>query len=132
MHKTLLTPIISLVLASACSKTVLDTTQLESKPAAAPKSVETGELTVAAFEGDISKVKELLMSGAYINENIGDSNNQITPLLAALINNQDQVVQLLIDRGASTSPSFRYFNASDLALYLNKHETRKIIIRGEQ
>jgi ankyrin repeat protein len=100
-----------------CSKTVVNAEKI------APKTPQSGELTVAAYEGDIEKVRSLLAAGAYINENIGTDENQVTPLIAALSNKQTIMAEFLLERGAATHSSYMFFSASDFARYQNQYET---------
>ncbi len=118
--------IIALTALVSCSKTVLDTTKLEIP---APP---VGSLTVAAFEGDVRLVSELLQKGAYIDENIGDETNQITPLMAAIANKQDEVAKLLVEKGATLYPTYNLFNATDLARYQNQFEVLRSMNRGQK
>ncbi len=122
---------LSVIILSACSKTVFkvdkSATPTETDTAAIGTATKQapalGELTVAAFEGDLEKVRTLLSAGAYINENIGTEADQVTPLIAAIANKQNNVADFLVDRGAAKHPSYMHFNSADLSRYQNQFET---------
>jgi hypothetical protein len=98
---------LSLASLASCTKFV---------PKSELKLAAHGQLTKAATEGNLALVNETLLNGAYINENLGDADKQITPLLAAIAHGQWDVVDLLLERGASVDSIYSTYTARDIML----------------
>lgn len=92
------------------------------------KATSPGQLTKAAAEGNLVRVSETLLNGAYINENLGDADKQITPLLAAIAHERWDVVELLLEKGASIDVIYSTYTARDIIL-LNAPENVKDKLR---
>jgi hypothetical protein len=80
-----------------------------------------GDLTRAARDGDLPRVKELLASGALINEQIVSASGTITPLLAAVIMGHAEVAQYLVMRGADTQSTFQGYRAQEFYVHKGLH-----------
>lgn len=96
----------------ACSKFVPLPMEYES-----PQPLK-GELVLAAYNGNLGDVKELLARGSDIDENIGDEGKALTPLIAAIASNSQDVATYLVDRGAALSPSFEGYPTREM-IYLS-------------
>lgn len=82
---------------------------------------DKGSLTKAAATGDLDKILYLVKAGARVNENLGTREDEITPLLSAVVYEQEPAVALLLELGASCAPRFRGHNAYDFALYISQN-----------
>ena len=72
----------------------------------------------AAAVGDENRAKELIRTGADINENVGTPDEALTPLLAATIAGHPAIATLLLKNGAALEPCFRGHDAFVFALRL--------------
>ena len=86
-----------------------------------------GELVSAAGMGDRVKVTDLLIAGADVNENVGEANAAVTPLLAAVSMGKQDVARILIQSGASVQPTFEGYSAVDYAKASNLTEVLREI-----
>lgn len=81
-------------------------------------AVENGELTKAAAQGDLARVEQLLKAGANINENVAkEEGESLTPLLAAIAKQRQEVAVYLVRNGAAVYPSYRRYRAKELATH---------------
>lgn len=137
MNKIQITKIIFclpyLVLLSSCTKTKGNTNQvhyhLGSNTVAetnihqgSEKPLGKGDLIKAARDGNLLEVKRLVSKGANINETIDDTENQITPLIAALVFENSDVAEFLIRSGANFHSSYSGYSASDIAVFKGQYE----------
>jgi hypothetical protein len=88
------------------------------RSASVPGRPARGALTRAAARGDLREVQNLASLGADLNENLGDTNDQLTPLLAAVLSRQPEVAEWLVQQGASRIPTFGRYDAADFARHL--------------
>jgi hypothetical protein len=82
--------------------------------------VEPGALFRAAANGNTETVADLIARGADLDENLGTRAEQVTPLLAAIVNGHGDAADLLIHAGAKVYPLFRGYSAKDFALFLDQ------------
>jgi hypothetical protein len=101
------------------------------------KSIRPGDLVRAAASGDEEKVRQLLRSGADVNEtlmvtvpahaNVPPHQEAITPLLAAVANDYARIVSLLINFQAKSpaafQPTFQGYTAKDFLHYRGQNST---------
>lgn len=86
-------------------------------------------LTDSAYSGDIAKTKQLLDSGANVNE-VNNSIARQTALHTAMMGNAPlELVKLLIDRGADVNkPSARGFRPIHLAVFENNTLALRLLL----
>jgi CubicO group peptidase (beta-lactamase class C family) len=65
------------------------------------KAAMADQLTIAAANGNLGQVKLLIEAGAAVH---GKNQNGITPIVAAKLSGRDDVVQLLLKKGANDQP----------------------------
>jgi ankyrin repeat protein len=86
------------------------------------------ELYYAARTGDLSKVRQLIDGGADINKFYGHAR---TPLIVALLHQQNEVAHYLIDKGADVNAAKGIDStAVELALLNDDPEMMKILFRA--
>ncbi|MFL5815366.1 MAG: hypothetical protein ACJ763_17450 [Bdellovibrionia bacterium] len=105
------------------------------------QSMRPGDLVRAAANGDENKVRQLLQSGADVNEtvtvtvpshgNIEAHSEAVTPLLAAVAMNYESIASLLINYQAKSAnsfqPNFQGFTAKDFLLYRGQNATASLL-----
>jgi ankyrin repeat protein len=89
-----------------------------------------GDLTLAAANGQISRVQELLRLGADPNESIVSEGNRITPLMAAILHPRGEIVRALISRGATDTGEYLGYTGRDFALYKNQDDIVNLLDAG--
>ncbi len=95
-------------------------------------TVEHGALIEAAKKGQYYKVEDLIKNGANINEYIGTEQNQITPLITAIIYHHSEIALLLMQEGADVTQKFEGYSAKDYAFYEGLYEIVDLIINKSQ
>jgi hypothetical protein len=111
---------------TACSK------DGASKQASQERQISKGALTKAASVGDLRLTRELIDRGADVNERLGTTGKEITPLLAAVAGDHEQVVYALLKSGATVHSSYSGYTARDFSHFLNGDDsalTRALILR---
>jgi ankyrin repeat protein len=76
---------------------------------------KTGNLTGATARGDLEKVRRLLQSGANANEDVGQGADSITPLMAAVILNRNEIGLELMNFGARADARFKGYSIREFA-----------------
>jgi hypothetical protein len=132
-----------------CALTLQSCSSSKSDPPALPanaaqsiyQSMRPGDLVRAAASGDESKVRQLLQSGADVNEtvmvtvpahgNVEAHPEAVTPLLAAVAMNYESIASLLINYQAipanSFQPTFQGFTAKDFLLYRGQNASASLL-----
>lgn len=82
------------------------------------------ELTLAACDGDLAKVKELLASGMPVESTDGSS----TVLISAAMNGKTEVVRYLIGQGANLEASSGGLTPLTAAVYHGHLETARLLV----
>lgn len=100
-------------LLSACSKPVEPTSDSSS-------SLRTGQVTRAVLRGSMLELEEALNKGGDPNENVGDPDHPISPLLVATATGRADMVRFLVNRGASKDIRFHGYALKDIA-FLRDH-----------
>lgn len=101
----------------SCGGGSISVTQHEHKRCVG-KAPQKGDMVRAVVNNQLECLKDLLQAGADINENVGDEDNMIDPLLAAVALQRDQIANFLMERGAATHRMFHGYRAKDFSLYL--------------
>lgn len=118
---------ITLVCVANCSNSGAPSEkETPNKPAGTDRPV-IGELTKAVIQNDSSRVARLLEMGADINENIGNAENRITPLIAAIALGSEPMANALLIRGASPLYAYGGYDAIDFADHLSLTQTLNIM-----
>lgn len=73
-----------------------------------------GDLTRAAFVGNMAKVLELLQLGADVNEQVGLTGEKISPLMAAVVGGHREVALALLSKGADQRTPFQRYSIEAL------------------
>jgi hypothetical protein len=87
-----------------------------------------GLMTLAASSGDIVLVRKLVKAGADLDENIGDLQNKITPLLAALAHGHEDVALYLLEAGASPNSFFQGFTPMEIITLKNFNKIKNKLL----
>ena len=87
-----------------------------------------GLISLAASSGDIVLVRKLVKAGADLDENIGDSQNKITPLLAALAHGHEDVALYLLEVGASPNSFFQGFTPIEIITLKNFNKIKSKLL----
>lgn len=87
-----------------------------------------GMITLAASSGDIVLVRKLVKAGADLDENIGDLQNKITPLLAALAHGHEDVALYLLESGASPNSFFQGFTPIEIITLKNFNKIKNKLL----
>lgn len=88
----------------------------ESPSAATQAAIQKGDVVKAVLAGNIDQVVRLKSAGADLNENVGDTENAVTPLMAAIVSRKNMIALYLLDEGVSTQPTFYGYSAYAFAL----------------
>lgn len=81
-----------------------------------------GDLTLAAANGQTSRVQDLLRQGADPNESMLSNGNRMTPLMAAILHPRAEIIRALISRGATDTGEYLGYTGRDFALYKNQDD----------
>ncbi len=84
-----------------------------------------GALSLAVVQGDAAKTLALLKDGADINENVGKSDEIITPLFIAIASANSQITQILLQNGADQTLTYRSYSSKELAHFQSM--TREVL-----
>jgi hypothetical protein len=76
---------------------------------------QTGSLFRAISEGELKKVERLVESGVDINGTIGEGDQRVTPLIAALVLHKDDIAAYLVERGADVRQFSHFYSTEDYA-----------------
>ena len=77
--------------------------------------ISKGDLFRAVARGERDRVSELLSRGADVNENVSTNKEEVTPLLAAIANGDEDIARILVLNGASVRASFKGYTPNDFA-----------------
>jgi ankyrin repeat protein len=105
------------------------------------QSLRPGDLVRSVANGDETKVRQLLQSGADVNERllvsvsphgkVAAHQEAITPLLAAIAMNYENIASLLINYQAKSpsafQPTFQGYTAKDFLLYRGQNSTASLL-----
>jgi hypothetical protein len=97
------------------------------------RAISKGDVVRAVMANDRERLRLLISRGADINENVGDSENAITPIMAAIVNRRTEIALELLDNGASMSPTYFGYSAQAFALgVLGDSHQISTAIRGKR
>lgn len=81
-------------------------------------SNKTDTLYQAISRGSLPEVQALVESGVDVNTTIGEGDQRVTPLIAALVLQKEEIATYLTSRGADVRQFSHFYSTEDYARHL--------------